>query len=239
MRRDTISQALVGSQTRARTLVTFDLFSALIDSRSGATEYFDRLIERRHWKTSADALYDEWDRRNKASQRDTAEWVTFAEHGRRAMRATYAHLALDADPDVDATNLFESLPKWPLWPDVADGLGTVGRLFHVGILSNVDTALFRITRVARLVDDSDVLTSERLGTYKPAPAIYRKALEHAGDRRFVHVASSARDVRGATEADIPVVRLVRPGHVVDLAGLPPIAEARSLADVTDELCKLI
>ena len=216
-------------------LVTFDLFSALIDSRSGATEHFDRLARGRSWQTSAVELYEEWDRRNKASQRDTVGWVPFAEHSRRALRTTYKQFGIDADPDVDIASLLASISGWPLWPGVVDGLGALTARHDVGILSNVDDALFRRTRVAPLVADRDVLTSERLRAYKPATAIYHRALEHAEDRRYIHVATSARDVRGAVEAAIPVIRLVRPGHVVDLAGCPPVVEARSLADVIEKL----
>jgi 2-haloacid dehalogenase len=84
----------------------------------------------------------------------------------------------------------------------------------------VDDALFAQTRVAALVADEAVLTSERLRAYKPAPAIYRRARERAGNR-LVHVATSARDVRGALEAGLPVVRLRRPGHAPDPAGPTP------------------
>lgn len=55
---------------------------------------------------------------------------------------------------------------------------------------------------------------------KPAPAIYRRALERAGGL-LVHVATSARDVRGALEAGLTVVRLRRPGHALDPDGPAP------------------
>jgi 2-haloacid dehalogenase len=102
----------------------------------------------------------------------------------------------------------------------------------VGILSNVDDHLARRTRAAALVDPGLLLTSERLGAYKPDPAIYRGAIGAAAPDRIVHVAASARDVRGALEAGIPVVRLARPGHVVDPDGpVPPVevSDAREIA----------
>jgi 2-haloacid dehalogenase len=74
-----------------------------------------------------------------------------------------------------------------------------------------------------------VLTSERLGAFKPSPAIYRRALRAAPG--LVHVAASARDVRGALEAGIPTIRLARPGHRVDPEGPTPdieVADAREL-----------
>jgi 2-haloacid dehalogenase len=101
---------------------------------------------------------------------------------------------------------------------------------RVGVLSNVDDAVFVRTRVAPLVDDADVLTSERLRAYEPAPDIYLRARERAGGR-LVHVATSARDVRGALAAGIGVVRLRRPGHRLDPEWATPQVEAADLHQV--------
>ena len=70
-------------------LVTLDLFSALIDSRAGGSAVLGGLAAERGWAVDGGRLYDEWDRRNKASQRDEPEWVPFAEHCRRALAASW------------------------------------------------------------------------------------------------------------------------------------------------------
>lgn len=220
-------------------LVTFDLFSALIDSRTGGSRCFGQLASRRCWAITGQALYDEWDRRNKASQRDTTEWISFAEHSRRTLRATYLHLGLEGDAAADAMTLLAGIPQWPLWPDVAASLPTLATRFRVGILSNVDDDLFRLTRVSMLVHDSAVLTSQRLRAYKPAPAIYHRAVERADGHPFVHVAASARDVRGAVEAAVPVIRIVRPGHVIDPSGPRPKVEVTSLDEIADKVRELV
>jgi 2-haloacid dehalogenase len=218
-------------------LVTFDLFSALIDSRTGGSTVLGRLAADRGWAVDGERLYEEWDRRNKASQRDGPEWVPFAEHCRRALAATYAELHLSEDLDLatgDAALLNRSVADWPLWPDVASQLPELARRYRVGVLSNVDDAIFARTRVAPLVDDAAVLTSERLRAYKPAPELYLRAVERAeGD--LTHVATSARDVRGALEAGIRVVRLRRPGHQLDPAGPAPRSEASDVRGVGELL----
>ena len=215
-------------------LVTFDLFSALIDSRSGGSAVLGRLAAERGWAVDGEQLYDEWDRRNKASQRDEPEWIPFAEHCRRALAAAYADLGLDGDAAgmaaEDAALLNRSVAEWPLWPDVAEQLPELGRRHRVGVLSNVDDAIFARTQVAPLVDDSAVLTSERLRAYKPAPALYLRARERAAGE-LTHVATSARDVRGALEAGLAVVRLRRPGHELDPAGPAPRDEASDIRGV--------
>jgi 2-haloacid dehalogenase len=211
-------------------LVTFDLFSALIDSRAGGSAALGRLAAAHGWDVDGERLYGLWDAHNKASQRDLDRWVPFAEHCRRALAATYVELRLAADADDDTEELLASVEDWPLWPDVAAQLPELGQRYRVGVLSNVDDAIFARTRVAPLVDDAAVLTSERLRAYKPAPELYLRARERAGGE-LTHVATSARDVRGALEAGIPVVRLRRPGHTLDPAGPVPRDEADDVRGV--------
>jgi 2-haloacid dehalogenase len=215
-------------------LVTFDLFSALIDSRTGGSAVLGRLAGERGWAVDGERLYDEWDRRNKASQRDEREWIPFAEHCRHALMATYADLGLSGPAVVDAAMLLGSVGGWPLWPGVATGLAEIATRHRVGILSNVDDDVFARTKVAALVADDAVLTSERLRAYKPAPDIYRRARERAGGE-LVHVATSARDVRGALEAGIDVIHLRRPGNELNRAG--PVPD-RTAADL-DEVARLL
>jgi 2-haloacid dehalogenase len=220
-------------------LVTFDLFSALIDSRAGGSAAFSDIAAGHGWDVAGTELYDDWDARNKASQKDVphdAPWVPFAEHCRRALAATYAARGLAADAAGDVEALLGSLPEWPLWPDVEAALPEVGRSHRVGVLSNVDDDLFRRTRAAGLVDDDAVLTSERLRAYKPHPELYLRARDAGAD---VHVPASARDTRGALEAGLAVVRVRRPGHRVDPDGPQPRHEVADLALLPAVLATLV
>ena len=211
-------------------MITFDLFSALIDSRTGASRGLAGIAAEHGWRIDGERLYDEWDRRNKASQRDEPGWIPFAEHCTRSLAATYDDLGLTGRPAADAAVLLRSVSGWPLWPDVAEGLPALARRHRVGILSNVDDDVFARTQVAALVHDDAVLTSERLRAYKPHPEIYRRARDRASGA-LLHVATSARDVRGALEAGIDVVRLRRPGHHLDPDGPAPTREAADLAEL--------
>jgi 2-haloacid dehalogenase len=215
-------------------LVTFDLFSALIDSRSGASRVLAAIAGAYGWPFDGALLYDEWDARNKASQRDEAEWIPFAEHCTRSLAATYVDLGLIGRPTVDAAVLLDSVGGWPLWPDVAAELPALARRYRVGVLSNVDDDVFARTAVAPLVRDDAVLTSERLRAYKPHPEIYRRARDRAGGD-LVHVATSARDVGGALEAGIEVIHLRRPGHTLSPDGRRPTVEAGDFAQVSEAL----
>jgi 2-haloacid dehalogenase len=222
-------------------LVTFDLFSALIDSRTGGSAALDRIAGQHGWDVAGADLYDDWDARNKASQKDVphdddAPWVPFTEHCRRALAATCAARGLAGDVGADVGVLLRSLPDWPLWPDVEAGLPLVAQDHRVGILSNVDDELFARTRAAALVDDGAVLTSERLRAYKPHPELYLRARDAGVD---VHVPASARDTRGALEAGLTVVRVRRPGHRVDPDGPRPQHEVVDLSELPAVLDSLV
>lgn len=218
-------------------MITFDLFSALVDSRSGASAALQRITRRRGWQGTGEEVYGPWDAHNKAAQKACTSWVPFVSLSREALAVTYAELGIDGDAASDADDLLASVGDWPLWSDVAEHLPALRRSLRVGILSNVDDAVLRRTRAAELVDPEHAFTSERLQTYKPSPEIYRRAVRRAG--RLVHVASSARDVRGALEAGVPVVRLARPGHHVDPEGPQPPRSVEGLAGIEDVLHQVL
>lgn len=220
----------------ARTLVTFDLFSTLIDSRTGGSAAFARIAAARGWELTGLEVYDRWDARNKQAQRDCRSWGPYATLARQALLDTYRECGLDGDVAVDIDHVLDALPEWPLWPDVDEALSTLNGRYRVGVLSNVDDGLFRRTQAATRVDPEFALTSERLQAYKPAAEFYHRAQEAAGP--LVHVASSARDVRGALEAGLDVVRVRRSGHGLDPQGPLPAHEADDLTQLAEHVGRL-
>ncbi|UYM07273.1 HAD family hydrolase [Solicola gregarius] len=224
-------------------IVTFDLFSALLDTRSGASGAFDGLAASRGWAVSGSEVYDRWDAHNKAAQLELAdrllaggEWKSFTFMSTRTLGLAYDDLGIDSDHQVDMRTVHESIPGWAPWPDVVPGLAGLSDHHRLGILSNVDDALFARTQVAGLVDPDLVLTSERLRAYKPGAQIYRRAAERTGGH--VHVAASARDVRGSLEAGLTTVRVARPGHRVDPEGPQPSYQIESLAELGATLAEI-
>ncbi len=210
-------------------VVTFDLFSALLDSRAGGAEAFDHIAASRGWSWTGAQLYYRWDGANKQAQRDCTQWLPYRTLAARALGDVYRTLGLDGDALADTQTLLGSLPAWPLWSDVAEGLPALASHFRLGLLSNVDDELLTSTRAARLVDPDLALTSQRLRAYKPRRRIYDEARRLLGP--MVHIASSARDVRGAIEAGLVVIRLRRPGHELDPEGPTPEFEVDDISEL--------
>jgi 2-haloacid dehalogenase len=217
-------------------VVTFDLFSALLDSRAGGSATFSVWARERGWPVAAEEVYDRWDAENKEAQRRCRDWVPYTDLAHQALGHTYAELGLDGDPATDTEALVATTDRWPPWPDVVEGLSKLVASVTVGILSNVDDDIVARTQVAGLVSGEHTLTSQRLRAYKPDPRIYHRAVEAFPG--MVHVATSARDVRGSLEAGIRVVRLRRPGHRLDPAGPAPDHEATTVGEVHDILRRM-
>jgi 2-haloacid dehalogenase len=211
-------------------VVTLDVLSALVDSRRGGGDALDALARRRGWPVDGATLYDRWDAANKRAHRECTGWVPFADLATRALREAYANSGLPDTAAEDAPALLASTAAWPLWDDVVDGVAALAARYRVGLLSNIDDALLARMRVWALpLHRPAVVTSERVRAYKPAAALYARAGELLGP--FVHVATSARDVRGALEAGVPVVRLRRPGHDPSKDGPAPGLVAEGMAEV--------
>jgi 2-haloacid dehalogenase len=213
-------------------IVTFDVFSALTDSRSGGSATLQSISEAHGWPITGPELYDRWDADNKESHHVVNGWLPFAELSALAMRATLSKLGLpDDNADSISSDLLDSMTDWPLWPDVsAESLGGIPAS-GLGLLSNIDDVLLAGTAAIRLglFDHDLVVTSQRARAYKPAPALYQRAAELLGP--FVHVASSARDVRGAVGAGVACIRLQRPGHSLDATGPAPKWTAESVKEL--------
>lgn len=220
----------------APSVITFDLFSALIDSRSGGSAALAGIASSRGWRGPAEELYDRWDALNKQAQKNCCGWTSYEELAQGALGAAYAELGIRGDAAADTGRLLASMAEWPLWPDVEEGLADLGHRFRIGVLSNVDDDLFRSTRAAPLVAPELALTSERLQAYKPDPRIYQRAAQALGS--MVHIATSARDVAGALSAGIPVVRLRRPGHHLEPGGQQPAHTVDRVADLDAVLTAL-
>lgn len=214
--------------------ITFDLFSALTDARTGGAKMFGIWARQRSWPVTGEQVYDTWDQLNKSAQAEVTCWVPYATLAQHALKSTYLELGLRGDAAEDAAVLLDSQADWPLWPDTESGIQRISARQRVGILSNVDDALVIRTRAAALFSRDLMLTSQRLGAYKPNRRIYERAKEACGGD-LLHVATSARDVRGALEAGIEVVRLLRPGHRLDPNGPKPAHEVTSLLELADVL----
>jgi len=134
--------------------------------------------------------------------------------------------------------LAESLPGWPVFPEVPGALSELhDRGWKLAILSNTDPDLLDASLQAIGVPvDLRVVASE-IGSYKPALAHWQVFFDRSGaDRgRHVHVAASLfHDIEPAHRQGLRSVwinrlaetsDLPRDGELTDLGGLPDLLES--------------
>lgn len=211
-----------------RPTITFDVYSALIDSRQGAGRTFARIATEYGWAGEGEELYAAWDARNKGLHAEADGTESFRALATSAMSHLLETLDLHGDADEITRMLLADVGTWPTWPDVPEGLATIASAHRVALLSNIDDDVLGRTSVSR--DVPTWITSQRARSFKPARAIYDFARRELGDD-LVHVPASGRDVRGSLEAGLQVIRVVRPGYAVDPAGPQPEFEVDDLRDV--------
>lgn len=134
---------------------------------------------------------------------------------------------------------FAGTEHWALYPDTYATLEALREKgLEVGVISNFDTRLFEILRglgIAPLIDT--VTLSSLAGAAKPAPKIFRRALEeHVADpKECVHVGDSVEeDLAGARQAQLHAVLLDRMGTYPDSSAV----SIRRLEDLTEMIGRL-
>ncbi|GAA2323497.1 haloacid dehalogenase type II [Streptomyces cuspidosporus] len=195
-------------------VVVFDVLGTLVDESSGL-----RAGIREAAPGADDAFVEElltvWQRHRDLAQRRVAE-------GHRAYvnpdvidREAAQHVGDRAGlTDPAATSRLAAVGwRLPPWADTVAGLARLTRRFPVLGLSNAGrTALLRLAAHAGL-RWHQALSAEDVLAYKPAPEVYRLAIDIAGcpPERVLMVAAHAWDLRGAQAMGMRTAYVHRPG----------------------------
>ncbi|MBR8641300.1 haloacid dehalogenase type II [Streptomyces tuirus] len=201
------------AEIRGIEAVVFDVLGTLVDEPRGL-----RAAIREATPASDDAVVDElvtsWQQHGERQQQRIRQGarpyantdILDSEAARRV-----ADLAGIADPAVIA-RLATASRRLPPWDDSVDALGRLARRFPVlGLSSAGRTALLHLSAHAGL-RWHHVLSAEDVEAYKPAPEVYRLAVDAAGcpPERVLMVAAHAWDLRGAQAAGLRTAYVQRP-----------------------------
>jgi len=154
--------------------------------------------------------------------------------------AEAARLVAEAAGTTDPAaveNLARSARRLPPWPDTVAGLARLAERFPLIGLSNASrTALLDLNAHAGL-RWHQALSAEPVQAYKPAPEVYRHAIETAAcpPGHILMIAAHAWDLRGAQAQGLRTAYVTRP------VGDPPRDtdhfdfHAEDLADLAEQL----
>ena len=124
--------------------------------------------------------------------------------------------------------LADTLPDWPIFPEVAAALKAMKARCKLAVISNVDDGLFAKTAEAMGVDFDVVVTAEQVRSYKPSLRNFHAAAARmAVDKeRWLHVAQSLyHDVGPANRlgiAGVWVNRANRGGATLATGAIPDL-----------------
>lgn len=204
--------------------VTFDCYGTLIDWETGILRAVRRLSRR-----STVAVSDEQVLAWFAAAESAAEKGSYRTYATvlAEVTATMAQrLQVSLGPGEEGL-LADSLAEWPAFADTAVSLQALQRRYRIGILSNVDDALFDATLPRLGVELDWVVTAQQVGSYKPDPRNFARLLEVVGlpPQSVLHVAQSRyHDIAPAKRAGLATVWIDRrAGHTG--AGATPAADA--------------
>jgi 2-haloacid dehalogenase len=162
---------------------------------------------------------------------------------RRVLGETLSLLAGSAGlvvPEGRELALADSLPAWPVFPEVPPALNTLrDRGWRLAILSNTDRDLLDASVEAIGVPFDLTVTAADAGSYKPAPGHWRRFREDAAPvaGRHVHVAASLfHDIEPAAGLGLAAVWINRKA---ESSRLPRAAELRDLTVLPDTLDGLV
>lgn len=220
-------------------LITFDVYSALLDIEGSLTSVFGEAL----------GLDDEAARPHvrdwRARQMARAAASNSLQVGRTSFRAA-TRMALDAvlsrggfkPSDTVRNDLVMAWDKMQPWPEAQDVLRAIReRGIPVAILSNGDQDM--LDAVASLFDPGfdHVLSSETAGWYKPHPSVYALPQEKLGiaPSDMLHVAGGAMDVIGTVSAGLPCYWSNRNNDRLIDPDLAPDHERTNLEGVLDVL----
>ena len=194
---------------------TFDCYGTLVDWNAGlraALGGSDELLERYH-EVEPEVQSDDPSR----SYRDV-------------MRETARRLGVDADPA-------ESLPQWPVFPDVRPALEEARRRgWRLAILSNSDRDLIESSIESIGVPFDLAIVASEVGSYKPVDGHWLAFAREVGSMPDAHVAQSHfHDVVPAMRLGVPTIWINRLGEVQDPPPTAQLPTLEGLADALDEV----
>jgi 2-haloacid dehalogenase len=211
---------------------TFDCYGTLIDWMDGIRSVLADLFPSR----DTDELLHRYHEIEPGLQHGAAPYRQVLTDG-LVLLAEREHLALEED---DRTDLSDSLPSWPPFPEVPDALREARRRgWKLGILSNTDPDYLDASFESIGVEPDLKIAASEIGSYKPARAHWDVFFERTGaDRsRHVHVAASLfHDIAPAADLGLTTVWINRQ---LETSDLPRAAELTDLAKLPETLDDLV
>ena len=213
---------------------TFDCYGTLVDWNAG----IHRELEKLFGVEVADSLLVRYHQLEPTIQAENPG-ASYREVLTIALEELAAETGLTL-PEGETSALARSLPDWPVFEDVRDGLAQAReRGWRLAVLSNTDRDLIEASMDAIGVHFDLAIVASEIGSFKPAHGhweVFRERVGGADAIRHVHVAQSIfHDIAPATELGIPSIWINRLEEPDDERASRTLMTLSRLASALDEL----
>ena len=170
--------------------ISFDCYGTLIDWETGISTAVGEVLESRgivESRAEVLALFADAEPR----VQDSEDYLEYRIVLRRVMETIGTELGFRCTGS-ERSCLADTLPGWPVFPEVPDALTALKSRFRLAVISNVDDDLFAGTAEALGVDFDVVVTAQQVRSYKPNPRNFNVAADRMAveKERWLHVAES-------------------------------------------------
>lgn len=213
---------------------TFDCYGTLVDWNAGIGGVLERLYGVEQAPELLKRYHDLEPKIQEEQYRSYGEVLTL----------TLEALAREVGygvPESDTRALVDSLPDWPVFPEVPAALEELRRRgWQLAILSNSDRDLIVQSEQAIGVPFDLTVVAEDVGSYKPAHGHWERFFEvtTAEKERHVHVAQSRfHDIVPAQTLGLTSVWINRLGETAEPPPTRELPDLHRLPNTLDELVK--
>ena len=191
-----------GSAPAVRALL-FDTFGTTVDWYSSMVAHGEQIGAETGVKADWEGLAREWRAHYKPAIKPVREgkrpWVGFDELHREELDKIAKRFGAGKLSSADRDRLTLGWHKLKAWPDAPGALHRLKKTFMIAPLSNGTTRqLVDLARYANLPWDA-VFGADLFRTYKPAPAVYKSAVDYLGlqPAEVLMVAAHNEDLQAA------------------------------------------
>jgi len=189
-------------------VLTFDCYGTLVDWQGGIVDYLQPVLTRHDAHVTDDFILEFFSATEPVLQRGGGRYEDVL---RGVLDRFGTRLGFVPTPD-ERDGFPASLGEWKPFPDTVDALTRLATRFQLAVISNIDNALFSLTKKTLGIEFAHVTTAEAAGAYKPEKCVFEAALADigCGRDRILHVAESLyHDHAPANELAIRNCRIYR------------------------------
>ena len=188
-------------------LITFDVYSALVDIYVGLTPVFQGITNMTYEKSLS--IVKDW----RSKQMETLQLsnslnngrISFFECTKKSLEyiCIINNLKINKNEEVKLISAWNNLPLWPEAQNVIHEL--IKKDYKIAILSNGDQEMLENLNKALNFDFDSILSTETNGYYKPHPSVYELPKNVLGidKKNTLHVAGGLGDVIGSVSFGLP------------------------------------